>query len=107
MRSTAAIGIEFMSTASPTIGDLAIRRPSTSTSVRRLPKPRRFTSENACAELPDWGRKLPDVMTDTLRMYSATVVWPLASRSSRVTTTTGNAPSASARLIREPVISTR
>ena len=107
MRSTAAIGMEPMSAAVPTTGDFATRRPSTSTSVRWLPRPRRLTSEKLCALLPACGRKLPAEENGIERMNSATVTEPLDSSSSRVMTVTGSAPSASARLMREPVISMR
>ena len=106
MRSTAAIGIEFMSAASPTLGALATRRPSTRTRVRELPRPRRLAPENDCADEPDCGRNWPVVEKVDVRMNSAIVVEPLSSSCARVTTVTGRAPSAAARLIREPVTST-
>jgi len=106
MRSIAAIGTVFRSAESPTCGPLGRRRPSSSTSVRAEPRPRRSMPANDWAELPDCGRKLPADENVLERMNSATLTAPLASSSSRLITVTGSAPSASARLMREPVIST-
>ena len=89
-----------------------MRRPLSSTSVDEVPRPRRL------AELkPIWSRNPPVAMlTPSVRLFdeaeifdisSAAVVTPALSIASRVMICTGNAVSASMRLIAEPVTSTR
>ena len=74
IRSTAAIGIEFKSCELPVEGDLGKRRPSTKINERSAPKPRKFTEEVPCAELPDCGRKEPAALKLVLRSKSETEV---------------------------------
>ena len=97
---------------------LTQRRPSTSTSTRLAPRWRRSTVvEPAPTPPPSGGKpKLPDELNLVLRPEPDAVICcntspievkPARSMSARVMTCTGDNPSSSAFLMREPVTSTR
>ena len=102
-----------MSTALPPF-DGALRRPSISTSVRCCPRPRNEIVDTD--EPPTWLPPAPvpattpcpfDDVAVTCLSSCSVLVTPERWMSSRVSTWTGNAVSASIRLIAEPVTSTR
>src|SRR5687768_4998232 len=104
MRSTAASGMALRSVPlEADIGFVGARRPSIRTRVRPEPTPRRSIVARDWADEPDCGLKLPNDAKVESRRTSATEMSPEASICVRSMTTTGTAPSISARFRREPV----
>ena len=110
-RSTAASGMLLTLTDPPAPpADTASRRPLTSTSTRPPPRPRNETVERPAVDDPAPVALLTEfdeLNADTDCIRPSTLVTPLRAMSSRVITVTGKAPSASTRLMAEPVISMR
>ena len=112
MRSTASIGTVDRSVKlfwpSSARANGAMRRPLSSTRVEVAPRPRReMAVEPAAKPLPKPVGSEPAPSAVSVCRYSATVPLPDLARSAAVTTCTGEAVSAVARLMLEPVISTR
>ena len=85
-----------------------MRRPFNSTSVEVAPRPRsEIAVEPAAKPLPKPVGSDPAPSAVSVCRYSATVALPDLARSSRLITWIGDAVSADARLMLEPVISTR
>ncbi len=114
-RSTAAIGIEFRSTAEPFMPWVATRRPLSSTSVESAPWPRRLADEAPllprCAPevTSAFDARLSEPLPLMLRVAisCSAVTMPWSSSCLREMISTGSAPSLAMRLMLEPVISTR
>ena len=119
MRSTAAKGIEFRSTDSPLRPWVDVRRPFSSTSVYCEPNPRNEApvAPLLCGLLPVLLRKSPPWLVSSplmplplalmLANSCSALLIPKLTKSSALMTWIGDAPSSWARLMLEPVISTR
>ena len=102
MRDSALIGTTSMLAKPSAVGSLARRRPSTSTSVRFTPRPRRLMLLPAPAF-----EGVSDSDCGSVIIRSASVVIPRCTNSSALTVVTEDAASVARCLMLEPVTSMR